>query len=331
MSLESAMPYVVWSFVLVVCAGIDSLFCGLETGIYEMNKIRLELRAASGHSAAIALQKLTRNFNHLLAVLLIGTNLTRYMATFAISAMFVQAGARHRAELYTLAVATPALFVIGDSVPKSVFQRMPGALVYRLVWFLRAASVLFTITGLAPLVQGFASGLLRLLGGGDRQRALGHRGIEAIVAEGRASGLLTDYQSAMADRAVRVARIRVADVLVPFDQAVVAPVDAGRDDILLLVNRYNHSRLPLCDEAGQVSGILDIYDLLIGDTDASPSDLASSPLIVGHTRPISDALVAMRRADTVMAIAADEAGTHLGIVTVKDIAEQIVGDLHNDA
>ena len=103
------VPWVVWASVLVLCALVDALFSGLETGIYVMNKHRLDLHAEANLPAAEFIERLLRKPNELLAVLLIGTNLSRYLATFAISAMFVLAGHEARAELYTLLLATPLL------------------------------------------------------------------------------------------------------------------------------------------------------------------------------------------------------------------------------
>lgn len=322
------VTYVAWSAVIPVCAALDAVYCGLESGIYRLNKIRLDLQADRGRPAAVALQKLMGDFNHLLAVLLIGTNLARFTITFAVSALFVTAGLADKAEWLTLAIVTPALFVVNDSVPKSVFQRLAETLVYRLVWMLRVSSAIFSLCGLAPLVKGFSLGLLRLLGADTRGGiALGHRGIESIVAEGRASGLLTDYQSAMADRAVHLADVRLRDVMVPLAQAVAAQRNVSRDGLMSLIQRHPHSRLPLLGADGQVAGVLDVFDLLTADDNARPADLMTPPLVLSQHHSLPQALLAIQRARAVLAVVASETGQHVGIVTVKDIAEQIVGDL----
>ncbi len=328
MMVASATEYAVWSALLVVGASLDATYCGLETGVYHLNKIRLELQADRGRASAVSLQRLLGRFNHLLAVLLIGTNLSRYMATFAVSAMFVLAGFEHNAEWLTLAAVTPLMFVVGDSVPKNVFQRTGGAGVYRLAWMVRLSSVVFTACGLAPLVQGFSSGLLRLLGRTDGDHhPLGHRGIESVVAEGRASGLLTDYQSAMADRAVRIADLKLRDVMAPMARAVTAKDTVSRDELLDVIRHYAYSRLPLLDATGTVVAILDVFDLLVADPDTRPQDLARPPLVLPDRQAIGAGLLEIQRAGSVMAIVADAQGRHVGIVTIKDIVEQIVGEL----
>ena len=318
----------VWVAVLAVCVSLDSLFCGMESGVYALNKIRLDLQADLGKSSAVWLQKSFDRFDRLLATLLIGTNLARYTATFAVSALLIAGGLKTDVELVTLAIVTPALFVIGDSVPKSVFRRSAEALVPRFVWLLRVSGVVFTLVGIRPLVSGLSTGLLRLLGGAKgRTYTLGHRGVEAIVAEGHASGLLTDYQSAMVGRAMQLADLRLRDVMVPITQTVTAPAETPRGELVSLVHHHGHSRLPLEGADGAIVGILDVLDLLTADKDRTPASLARDPLVLPDSGHLSEALLAMKRARRALAIVADASGRHVGVVTVKDIAEEIVGEL----
>jgi len=317
-----------WVIVLVISATMDILYCGMETGVYGVNRIRLELHADRQQPGAAALQRLISRFDHLLVVLLIGSNLCRYLVTFSVSALFLAAGYGDRTQWLTLAVLTPTMFVVNDSIPKNVFQRSSELVIYRLVWLLRASSALFTVLLLAPLVRGFSRLVLRLLGrSAGQDHMLGRRGVESIVAEGRASGLLTDYQSAMADRASRITGVRLADVMRPLETAATAPAHTSREALTASFIRHGRSRVPLLDDDGNVLSVLDMFDLLVAHPAAAPTDLAQPPLVLPERQSVSSALLAIRRRGVVMAIAADSDGRHVGIITVKDIAEEIVGDL----
>ncbi|GAF81762.1 unnamed protein product, partial [marine sediment metagenome] len=295
-------PWVAWSLVLVFSTRLDGLFCGLETGIYVMNKNRLDLHAAAGLPAAKFFRRMLASPDRLLATLLIGTNLTRYLATFAISAMFVLAGYEEQAEWLTLAIATPLLLVAADSVPKTVFQRLPIESIYRLSWLLRASGWLFRVTGLGPLVIAISRGLMNLAGPARRVKtALGHTGVAAMVTEGRASGVLTHFQWVMADRVMHISEVTVADAMVPMRHVVTVPYSAGRDELLEIIGRYSYSRLPAMDDGGRVVGILNIYDVL---TDAAgragesepPQAKMPPPLVIPAELTVTEALYRMRRA-----------------------------------
>ena len=218
-----------WLAALVGGVALTGLFCGLETGIYVINKYRLDLRAEAGETSARRLKRIVDNYTNLLVVLLVGTNVAAYAATFAVSAMFMLAGTGHATEWYTIAVATPILFIFGEAVPKNVFQRLAERIVYRLAPLLRGASFLFNACGIAPLVRGFSGLLMRLGPRGARTFHAHHEGLAAIVAEGRASGVLTHFQSVMADRVMQIDQVHLADVMVGLDAAVSVPAGVGRD------------------------------------------------------------------------------------------------------
>ncbi len=321
------ITWAIWWAVLLVSISLDSLFCGLETGIYVTNKVRLDLHADAGRRPAVFLQGMLADPRNLLIVLLIGTNLCRYTTTFSITAMFILAGCGANSQWLTIAVATPVLFVLADSVPKGVFQRLGATGVYRLCWLLRAADVIFRITGLSLLVRGISGALMRLSRTARTSRAtLAASGLSAIVAEGRASGVLTDFQSVMAGRIEHIAEVTLADVMVPMSKVVTAPLTVSREQLRQIMSDYNYSRVPLLDNDDRVAGVLDIYESLISDDDAAPADKKTDPLILPADMNITDALYRMQHGHAALAVVEAD-GKHAGIVTIKDLVEEIVGEL----
>ncbi len=314
--------WALWSAVLVAATGLCGLYCGLETGIYRLNKIRLDLRAEAGAREARLLRRMLRAPNHLLAVLLIGTNLTSYAVAFAVTAMFQMSGAGQAAVWYSLLVVTPLLFVLGDSVPKDVFQRLAETLTYRLSWLLAASDVLFKVTGLSPLVRG-VSWLVMLPV--HRRRADANERLSAVFTEGRASGVLTHMQTLMVDRVMHISEVTLADAMVPMDRVVAVGRDLRRDELLEVIRGNNHSRLPVRGESGDVIGVLDIYDVLAGEA-ARPAEQMAQPLTLPEALTVTEALYRLQRAHRMMAIVVS-AERPVGIVTIKDLVEEIVGEL----
>ena len=331
-ALAEWTSWLIWSALVVLGVGLGALYAGLETGIYVLNKIRLDLRAEAGSAPARILHRHLGDSDNLLAVLLVGTNVCGYVTTFAISAMFVLAGAAQRAEWYTLAVATPLMFLFRESVPKNVFQRLAERLVYRFAWLLAVSSAVFNLIGLAPLVRGFSRLVMRLLPF-DRRRRGRHQGLDAIMAEGAACGLLTHFQSLMAYRVMNIADVRLAQVMTPMPRVVSASRDVTAQEFLSLLRGHDYRRVPLLDRHGQVVGIVDIYDVLTDADRVDPADPADPaekmvpPFVLAADMTVTDALYRMQRAHAAMAIVRDKADKHLGLVTVKDLVEEIVGEL----
>ena len=312
-----------WSAVLAAAVAFCALYCGLETGIYVLNKIRLDLRAEAGSRRARFLRRMLARPNNLLAVLLIGTNLSSYAATFAITTMFVLAGTGGAAEWYALAVATPLLFILGDSVPKDVFQRLTETLTYRLSWFLAASDVLFKVTGLSPLVRGVV--WLVTLPIRRRQRTADER-LSAIFTEGAAAGVLSHMQSIMVDRVIKIAEVRLGDVMVPIEKVAWIAPHVSRPEMLELVRRSNYSRLPVRDKLGAVVGVLDVYDVLADEDVRRPAERMGEALKLPAGMPVTEALYRMQRGHKMMAIV-QSGDRPIGLVTIKDLVEEIVGEL----
>ena len=323
-ALPAGAEWALWAALAALGLAASALYSGSETGIYVLNKMRLDLRAEAGSRPARALRVMLRKFDVLLAVLLIGTNLSTYLTTFAISVLFVMGEAGDRAEWYTLAAAASLLFVFGESVPKNLFQRSPERLVYRLVWFIRGSLAAFRWCGLLGLVRSFGAGASRLLGS---RQAFAHEGLAALLAEGQASGALTHAQSIMADRVMHLTDVTVAAVRKPLKEVLSAPLSVTREQLLELVREANYTRIPLLRPDGSVAGILDIYEVLMAEGPVRPADKMTPPLVVPDDWTVTDALYHMQTGHASMAVVADAGGKHVGIVTVKDLVEQIVGEL----
>lgn len=327
-ALVLVLEWAAWLVVLVACLALAGLLAGMETGIYVLNRIRLDLRSEAGGVAARTLRTMLDRPDHLLAVLLVGNNLAVYWATFAVSAMLVLAGHREHVELYALAVTTPLLLVVGESVPKNAFQRLAETLTYRMAPLLASVDTLLTYTGVVPLVRGFSWLLLRALRiKAARHPPLGREGLSAIVAEGHASGALTHSQSVMADRVMNIADVRLNDVMIPMSRVHAASAGASREQLVALAAEVNHSRLPVVDAEGKVTGILDVLDILTCPDATVPSHRIRMPLVLSAEQGVTDALYQMQRQNAHMAIVQGAGGKHLGIVTIKDLVEEIVGEL----
>jgi putative hemolysin len=324
---DNISVWVGWALTAACALVMCAIYCGLETGIYVMNKVRLDLHAEEGRRAARRLKVMLDNKNNTLAVLLIGTNIAAYVTTFAVSAMFVMLGAGHNTEWCTIAAATPLLFILGESVPKNVFQRAGESLVYRLIWMLRASSVLFNALGLAPLVRGFAWLCLRVIPGESTEKASGRQYLLTIVADSAAAGLLTHNQTVMADRVMHIGQVTLDQVMTPIEQVKTISPKTTRDELTASLDAHEFSRLPVIDPDRIVIGVVNVYDVLLDESLQQPSQVMTAPPLLPDETTVTEALYRMRQANAVMAVVTDSDENHIGIVTIKDIVEEIVGEL----
>jgi len=320
--------WIFWALVCVINLLLAGFFAGMETGIYVLNNLRIELHAETGSRPGRTLQKMLRRPNRLLSVLLTGTNIHHYIATFSISTMFILAGMGDDTKWYSMAVATPLLFIFADSLPKHLYRRQTETFVYSGTRILAIADILFHITGLAFLVEGVSSGLMRLMG---KDSSVTHKPLStaplAIVAEAHASGVLSMSQAIMADRIMRIPSITLLDIMIPIQQSATAPLEVTRDDFVSGLAGHEFSRIPLIDAEGHVAGTVNIYDVLTDNKLLAPADLRADPFLLPGGMNITAALPAMRKSHNAIAIITGPGNRHIGLVTIKDVVEEIVGEL----
>ncbi len=317
--------WIVWPIVLVAATSLSALFSGMETGFYVMNKIRLELRAEAGGRDAKLLRRLLKTPNNLLSVLLMGNNIVNYTVAFALTAMFDLGGFGGSAEWYSWVVGTVLLFVLGETVPKTVFHRLAETLTYRMSWAIAAADWVLKITGLSYFMR--AASWLVMLPVRRRQSTVPVESrLADVFAEGQASGVLTHMQAVMVDRVMHIADVTLADVMVPIRKAICIRRDTTREVLMRMLHKHNYSRVPVLDDAGDVVGILDVYDVLIDEPVAAPAERMTPPMKFPAGMTVTEALFAMRRGRNMMAVVQKD-GKAVGIVTIKDLVEEIVGEL----
>ena len=147
------------SWVLVggaVLAGLlgAAFFCGCETGLYCVNRLRVQLGVQEHDPRLLRLSSLLEDEQGALSVTLIGTNLMEYVATTAVAFLFAELLSMSGAdtELYTVLLVTPVVFVFCEVVPKNLFQLHADGLMAQGSWLLTLADRVFRATGVVWLL-----------------------------------------------------------------------------------------------------------------------------------------------------------------------------------
>ncbi|MFW6153921.1 MAG: CNNM domain-containing protein [Planctomycetota bacterium] len=309
----------------------SALFSGLETGTYVLNKMRLDLRCAKGDRRAVHLRGALDRPPAMLGGLLIANNAANYWVTALAVLLLARAGVGHVEGLTTL-VVTPTLFVLGEIVPKNLFRVAGEALTYRLGGVLVALTNLCRWTGLAAVLAAFSRAIIRLMPGRPEVAAAAlepRRRVHTLLAEGYAHGVLSGYQSQVAQRVVQLRSTRIGEVMVPRHQVVSVPRGCSRRRFLEVLRGHPYSRLVVWgDSPADVVGVVNVYDVLLDpDPDAAPSAHVAPPLRLAATLNVTEALLTLQRARRTMGIVVDDRDRFVGIVTLKDLVEEITGEL----
>jgi len=312
---------------------VAALANGVETGLYRLNRIRLRLRAASGDRRAKVLLALLSDLRGLIIVCLVTYNGGAYLATVMVTMCVSAAGwveGAARVEVLTTAILTPIFFVFADVVPKSIVAYAADSWTQRMAGALRWAYRLLYGIGLVPALKGLSALVLWIARQPEGANPFHPRQrLRAFLREGAAEGAISGYQDELAEKVLTLREKTVGQVMIPLAHAASVPVDIGRDPFIEELRRHSYSRLPVWEGRKEnVVGIVRINDVLAG---AGAFDLRAvmsrDVLAVPSDMPVGQAMFRMRKVRAPMAVVQDASGRTVGMMTIKDLVEEIVGEL----
>ncbi|MCD6404621.1 MAG: DUF21 domain-containing protein [Planctomycetes bacterium] len=317
--------WLIAAFVAMCAAAVNS---GFEVGIYSFSRIRLRYRLSGADVRAKALAALVGRPERLISGILIAQNITVYFVTAVVTSLLEDAGVRWAQGWSTLVLAV-VFFVFVEAVPKNTFRRAGDVLVYPL-----ARPYRYILLVLKPAVL-FLTGVTRLvlhIGGGseaDFDPFFTRERLAFYMREGHSEGVLSKYQVDLAQNILRGEHVTVARAMVKMDDVAAVPATISWEDFRQIARSRGFSRYPVYgDKREEITGILNIYDCYVVERGERRLEEVIRPVV--YFRPdahVTEALKILRDARQPMGIVTDN-GSALGIVTIKDCVEEIVGELY---
>lgn len=325
MALGAAIGFGAIAVAGVVSAG---LFAGLETGMYTMSHVRLSVRAARGDEDSARLAREYARPKRLLSTLLVANAIGGWLASFGVSQIFDGLGfGPVQAVLLDLLVLVPLVFLFGEVLPKDLFRVHADRWMPRYATLLMSLRILLCATGIVPLVAGIgtlASRLFRRSGSAELLEARAR--VSALLAEGAGSGGLSETQLGFADRVFTMRGIAVGQEMRVWRDVASVGIGASPAERARIFVQSGASRLPVVDATGRVSGVVVAVDHFAAP-DSSTSALVRPLFTLAPSMSALEAIQAMRRERAQLALVADRPERPLGIVSLKDLVEPLVGDL----
>lgn len=315
---------------LILCS---AFFSGSETGMLSLNRYRLRHRAREGHRAAHRIIDLLARPDRLLGTILVGNNFVNILVSSIATATAVQLWGEVGIAIATLGV-TILLLIFGEIAPKTFAAQRPEAVAYPVSLVLAALQkLLFPIVALLGWIS---NGMLRLLGvdpTAKRSDSLSSEELRSVVRES-GSDLPLNRQSMLLG-ILDLERVTVDDIMIPRNEVAGIDLEDDLETIIGQLRTTSHTRLPVFrKDINQIEGIIHmrhIARLLSHDqlTRDSLLEACSAPYFVPENTPLSTQLLNFQKQKRRIGIVVDEYGDVMGIVTLEDILEEIVGEFSN--
>ncbi|MCG6867881.1 MAG: hemolysin family protein [Gammaproteobacteria bacterium] len=329
LAIGCAMDILSTLLICLVCLLLEGFFSGSEIGVVSADQMKLRLNSAKGSKGAkLALEMLQRP-EWLLSTTLVGTNISVVTNTTMITALMIHLFGEH-GSLLAVGLAAPLIWIFGEIVPKSVFQQRADVLTPHVIFVLRFFSYLFY-----PILLFFTllTRLLAKLAGGIEGNpfTLREEILTMLCLHTAARGDIEPGEKEMIRRSFNFTETLVRDAMCPLIDVTAVERQATCGEARRLASEAAHIRLPVYEErVDRVAGMLNVLDLL-GEADERPiSDFVRETHYVPSSKSIRDLLLYLRTTGEVVAVVVDEFGAAEGIVTVEDIVEEVVEDLHDE-
>ena len=315
--------------LLVLLLVLSAFFSSAEISVISLNRYRLRHLADSGHRGATILMKLLERPDRLLGIILLGNNLVNNMAAAVTTIIALQLFGETSIAMATI-LLTIIVLIFAEVGPKTIAALRPEAIAFPAAYILKP--LLLLLYPVVALINSVANTMLRLFGISldRRSHQLGIEELKAAVTE--AGGIIPESHQAMLLSILDLEKTTVEDVMIPRGQIVGLDLDEDWDDIVEQISSSRYTRLPVY--RGNLDNVVGTLHLrkalnLIGMNNLTPESLANimvDPYFIPKGTSLNTQLLNFRKMHRRRGLVVDEYGDILGLVTLEEILEEIVGE-----
>lgn len=316
--------------IILLCIIMSAYFSATETAFSSLNRIRIKNMADKGNKRAALVLKLSEDYDRLLSTILIGNNIVNIACASLSTLLFVRLLGEDAGASVSTAVTTVIVLVFGEVSPKSIAKESPEKFSMFSAPILNFMAVL--LTPLNFLFKQWKKVLSRFFHSSASQ-GITEEELITIVEEARQDGGIDEQEGDLLRNALEFNELKAADILTPRIDVVGVNVCAGAEEIASVFTETGYSRLPVYqDSIDNIVGILyhkDFYNKIYG-TGKGIKDVIRPALFITRHKKISQLLQELQASNHHIAVVIDEFGGTVGIVTLEDILEELVGEIWDE-
>lgn len=325
---------VIQLIILAVLILLSALFSSAETSLTTSNKLKIQSLADQGSKRARILLKISEDSGKMLSAILIGNNLVNNAATALTTSLIIQLFGNSAVGIAT-GVITLLILIFGEISPKTLatIHSEKMALLYApLIHFLMKI-----FTPVIFIVNKLSMGVLFLLRVNPDQKVntMTEHELRTIVDVSHEDGVIESEEKEMIYNVFDMGDAKAKDIMVPRVHVTFADINSTYDELIEIFREDKFTRLPIYEETtDNVVGTINMKDLLLYNYNDKKEfhvrDILREAYFTYEYKSISELLVEMRQASINIAIVLDEYGETAGLITLEDLLEEIVGEIHDE-
>lgn len=313
--------------IMIFLIGMSAFFSSTETAFTSFNHARVKALARGGNKRAKQALDLADNYDKLLSSILIGNNIVNILASSLATVVFVAWLGGAGVSVSTV-VMTVLVLIFGEISPKTLAKDHADQLVLAFAPYINFIMLLLT-----PLNWIFAQWrkLLARIFPAPKDEGMAEEELLTLVAEAEQDGEIDEHESDLIRSAIEFNDQTAEDILTHRVDIVALDVEMTMDEAEQVFRENTFSRLPVYEDSiDSIVGVIHEKDFFNNRTATSLREIMKPPLFVTPTSRISDLLHTLQKAKSHMAIVSDEYGGTMGVVTMEDIIEELVGEIYDE-
>lgn len=325
----------VWQLiVLIIFLILSAFFSASETALMSLSKIRIRNMVDENVPGAQKIQKLVENPSKLLGTVLVGNNIVNIGASALATSLSIKYFGSTGVGIAT-GIMTLLVLIFAEITPKSLAAQNSEKISLRV-----SGVITFIVTVLKPItsvLMYITNAIIKFFGGriDNHQPYVTEEELKTMINVGHEEGVLEGEEKEMIHNVFEFGESRVADVMTPRTYMVAVEVHSSYDKIIDIFKQQRFSRVPIYEETlDNIVGVLYLKDLFLYDAVKESFDIIKymkEPYFTFEFKLITQLFREMRDKRMQMAIVLDEYGGTAGIITIEDLVEEIVGDIHDES
>ena len=317
--------------ILVLLLSASAFFSSAETALMTSNKLRIRNLAENGDKRAEKVLEITANTDKMLSAILIGNNIVNLSASALSTTLTLKVFGSSLVGVAT-GVLTFLILVFGEITPKNVASKNAEDMALKYIGII---SVLVIILTPAIYIVNKVAGIVisLFIKNNDDNNMVTEDELRAMVEVSHEDGVIEKEEKKMIVNVVDFGDTVAGDIMLPRVDMVMVSVESSYGEILKIFREERYTRIPVYEESpDNVIGILNVKDfLLIEDKENfSVKEHLREPLYPYEYKKTSSLMVDMRKTGANIVIVLDEYGTTVGLITLEDMLEEIVGEIRDE-
>ncbi len=327
-----SIPYD-WIILLGALLILSGYFSGSETALTSASKVKLRNQAQNDGVKIDRSLKMMKNFDQTLSTLLIGNNIVNIaMATIATKIATDMFGDSGSTLFVTTVVITILVLTFGEVLPKSLAK--PYAEKFLMTVSASLGIVMIVFHPITWLFVKLRVGVAKVIGSNHEESTVTDEDVKALVEIGEEEGKFLTQEKELIHNAIEFDDIVVKDILTPRPDMVAVSINSTIDQIKDIFIQEKYSRMPIYDgTTDNIVGVIshrDFFEQYVQHNIFDIGIILRKPYFVISSVKISNLLKELQKRKVHLAIVLDEYGGTLGIISIEDILEEIVGEIWDE-